>query len=556
VSDIIVVFEPGGAVTYVSPAFERTLGTRPDPEHLLADDLVHPDDLQSAYKFFERVMADPSRSHTHTARLRDERGNWHWFEISGTNRMDDRHVRGVVANLRDVTDRKHYEDELAYHAFHDVLTGLPNRTAFVERLELAMSRRREDDRLIGLLFLDVDELKLVNDSLGHHAGDHLLQQVAVRLRRCVRPGDVVARFGGDEFTVLINRIHSNDDAEHVAARILDVLRVPVAVDHHEFVVTTSIGIAVTAPGDDLSADELLRQADLAMYVAKERGRGRWEVFDPARAPQVLERLAIESELWRAVDDDELVVHFQPEVSLDTGELVAVEALVRWNHPQRGLLAPVTFVPIAEESNLILAVDRYVLRTACHQVRAWQGLAQVDEKLGLSVNLSPRFVRQPQAVAEVVEVLADSGLDPGCLQLEITERTALSDDGSTLAALRALRAHGIRVAIDDFGTGYSSLSYLRRFPVDVLKLDKSFVDGLGDDIEPDAAIIEAVITLGHALGIRITAEGVERAEQAAELRTLGCDTAQGFVFARPLDAAALEAFLLRGRVTIADDIPAA
>jgi EAL domain-containing protein (putative c-di-GMP-specific phosphodiesterase class I) len=312
------------------------------------------------------------------------------------------------------------------------------------------------------------------------------------------------------------------------------------------VVTASIGIA-RAQGfvDDVTdAGDLLRKADLAMYLAKDRGRARWEFFDERQAPETGERLELEAALWRAVDEEELVVHFQPEVSLAGGEVVALEALVRWDHPERGMLLPGAFIPFAEESSLILAIDRYVLRAACRQAAAWEHLRPDGKLLRISVNLSPRFVHQSQALEDVLSVLRETGADPNMLQLEITERTALGDEERLVRRLQRLRKLGMRVAIDDFGTGYSSLSYLRRFPVDVLKLDKSFIDGIAHH-ESDAAIVEAVITMGHALGMRITAEGVERGEQVAELRALRCDAAQGFHFSRALAPSAVEELLTAG-----------
>jgi len=313
------------------------------------------------------------------------------------------------------------------------------------------------------------------------------------------------------------------------------------VAERELVVTGSIGIALGTVGAGTEPGELLRHADLAMYLAKERGRARAELYDAAVAPRVVERLELEGALWRAVDEGELVVHFQPEISLDTGEVVAVEALVRWDHPHRGLLYPDAFIPVAEESTLVVAIDRYVLREACRQLAEWDRARSDPHPLNVSVNLSPRFVHQPEVFKDVLAVLHETGLDPHRLQVEITERTALTERDRTGRTLHRLRDRGIRVAIDDFGTGYSSLSYLRDFPIDVLKLDKSFVDGIGA-VESGAAIVEAVITMGHALGMRITAEGVERAEQVSELRTLGCDAAQGFHFARPLGPRALQDLL--------------
>ncbi|MGH8984924.1 MAG: putative bifunctional diguanylate cyclase/phosphodiesterase [Acidimicrobiia bacterium] len=542
-SDVIIVLTPDGVASYVSPACEWILGRHPAGEFPLGGELVHPDDREKAREFVQGVLAEPESARWTEVRLRDERGDTHWFDVWATNRMDDPSVGGIVANLRDITERKLFEEQIAYQAYHDQLTGLPNRAAFLAQVQLVLDHPAKRASLLSVLLLDIDRFKLVNDSLSHELGDRLLVELGDRLRSSVRPGDYVARFGGDEFTILLTELQSPDEAVRVAERVSTALRSPLEIAGRELVATASIGITVARGGerDDVEAGDLLRQADLAMYLAKERGRARWEMFDPDDAPRVVERLELESALWRAVDDGELVIHYQPEIALENGAVVGVEALVRWDHPSRGLMYPEGFIPFAEESSLIAAIDRYVLREACRQVAAWERRGVTNTPLTVSVNLSPRFVNQPELVDDVVTVLRETGLEPERLQLEITERTALADRERTGEGLRELRDRRIRVAIDDFGTGYSSLSYLRHFPIDVLKLDKSFVDGIGT-IESGAAIVEAVITMGHALGMRITAEGVERAEQASELRSLGCDGAQGYHFARPLAPSALEQLL--------------
>jgi len=539
-SDVIIVFRPDGVASFVSPAFERAFGAHPEGDFPLPD-IVHPDDLDGARRLIAEVLEDPDRVHFAELRLRDTRGDWHWFEVRIINRLDDPAVTGMVANLHDVTERKLFEEQLTYQAYHDPLTGLPNRFAFLERVSAVLEHPAHGGTEVAVLFLDIDRFKLVNDSLGHEVGDRLLVELGERVRTCVRPSDVVARLGGDEFTMLLTDVGSAHEAIGVARRILDLLRQPVSVAERDLVVTGSIGIALATVGAGTEASEVLRHADLAMYLAKERGRARAELYDAAVAPRVVERLELEGALWRAVDEGELVVHFQPEISLETGEVVAVEALVRWDHPHRGLLYPDAFIPVAEESTLIVAIDRYVLRETCRQLAEWDRARSGAHPLNVSVNLSPRFVHQPEVFKDVLAVLHETGVDPRRLQVEITERTALTERDRTGRTLHRLRDRGIRVAIDDFGTGYSSLSYLRHFPIDVLKLDKSFVDGIGT-VESGAAIVEAVITMGHALGMRITAEGVERAEQVSELRALGCDAAQGFHFARPLAPRALQDLL--------------
>ncbi|MFN8037529.1 MAG: EAL domain-containing protein [Acidimicrobiia bacterium] len=537
-SDIILVFQADGSIDYASPALERVLGYQHGGMRL-GPDQIHPDDLARATAFFAAVRERPDRVSWLEIRIRDVHGDWHWFEVGVTNLLGDPTFRAMIAVLHDVTERKLFEEQLEYQAFHDSLTRLPNRLAFFQRLEDGLSSTARHHSKLAVLFLDLDRFKLVNDSLGHEAGDRLLVEIAERVRRAVRPTDLVARLGGDEFTVLLDEIHHPADAARVAERILAALHDPIRIASHELVVTASVGIAVSDGSHE--PNEVVRQADLAMYVAKEKGRSRWEIFDVDHAPEIVERLELEGELWRAIDQGELEVHFQPEIALDGGDVVAFEALVRWRHPERGLLYPPAFVPFAEETSLIVAIDGHVLRESCRHARAWQASRPGHEPVTVSVNLSPRFVRQLDVIEEVASIIRDTGVDPRCVQVEITERLALNHDERTIQTLATLRALGLRVALDDFGTGYSSLSYLKQFPVDVLKLDRSFVESM-DTIDTDAAIVQAIVTMGHALGMRITAEGVERAEQAVRLRALGCDSAQGFHWAPALPPEEAERYL--------------
>jgi len=548
-SDIILLFQSDGAIDYASPAFERVLGYERVEEMHFGPELIHPDDVPRSVAFFAAVQERPDRVSWLEIRIRDVHDDWHWFEVGVTNLLGDPDMRAMIGVLHDVTERKLFEEQLSYQAFHDSLTRLPNRLAFFERLEDALSAASRHGVLVGVLFLDLDRFKLVNDSLGHEAGDRLLVEIADRLHHAVRPTDLVARLGGDEFTILLDAIHRPADAVVVAERVLAALRDPIQIGTREFVVTSSLGIAVSDGSEE--PNEVVRQADLAMYLAKEKGRSRWEIFSTDHAPQIVERLELEGELWQAIEHGELEVHFQPEVSLEGGAVVAFEALVRWRHPERGLILPPAFVPFAEESSLIVAIDGYVLRESCRHARHWQELRPDGPPVTVSVNLSPRYVRQVDVIEEIVAIIRDTGVDPRCLQFEITERMALADEERTIETLATLRALGLRVAIDDFGTGYSSLAYLRRFPVDVLKLDRSFVESL-DTIDADAAIVEAIITMGHALGMRITAEGVERPEQAARLRSLGCDTAQGWHWAKALPPDEAEDYLRGERGTEVDD----
>ena len=528
-SDPIVIVDAVGEILYASPAFARALGHDPRELHQLGSDLVYPDDQEVARRFFSSSGTRPGESAWVDMRLRHSDGSYRWFEVGVTNRLDDLSIAGFVCNMRDVTERRAFEAELSYQAYHDGLTRLPNRISFLERLERALDSHRVQGRYVAVMFLDIDRFKMVNDSLGHEAGDKLIVEIARRLQGCLRPSDIVARFGGDEFTILLENLFSADAAAETARRIIDDLAHPIVVEGRELLISASIGIAISRRGYQVAAD-LLRHADLAMYIAKENGRGRYEVFDARNAPRILDRLETEGDLWKALERGELTLYFQPEVELVTGRVVAAEALIRWKHPTRGLLKPDAFVPFAEDSSLIVSVDRYVLREACRWARSWESERPRGSRLVVSVNLSPRFVRQPEFMSEITSILRETEVDPRTLRMEITERTALVDLDQTLDRLHQLRALGIQVAIDDFGTGYSALGYLKRLPVDVVKLDRSFVESM-DLLDSDVAIVQAVITMAHALGMKVTAEGVEREEQAQRLAALGCDTAMGWHWSR-------------------------
>jgi diguanylate cyclase (GGDEF)-like protein len=479
-------------------------------------------------------------------RVRHRDGSWRQFEVVNASLLDDEAVRGIVATLRDVTERRALERELEHQAFHDRLTGLANRALFRDRLEHALARRNRhrDQHPVAVLLLDLDDFKVVNDSLGHAAGDRLLVMVAERLRGHLRASDTTARLGGDEFAVLLDDPAADDEALRVAERLIEVLAAPYQLDGRELFVRASIGVAAAAETGQ-PADELLRDADMAMYAAKARSRGGYQVFQPALHEAAVGRLALEADLQRGIEEGQFTLHYQPILELASGRLVGLEALLRWRHPERGWVAPLDFIPAAEASGQIVPIGRFVLRQACRQAVAWQARFPA-RPLRMSVNVSARQLQEPDVAEDIRRVVEDCGMDPRLLVLEITETVLVQDVEAMAAKLRALTACGLRVAVDDFGTGYSSLSYLHRFPVHLLKIDKSFTDRVDGGFD-DAALARAIVRLGQALHLETVAEGVETASQLAALRELGCTFGQGFHFARPLEAAAVEELLEAGGV---------
>ena len=430
-------------------------------------------------------------------------------------------------------------EEAVHEALHDSLTGLPNRSLFLDRMRHALARAARDSEPVAVLFCDLDGFKTVNDSLGHRTGDRLLVMVAERLAERLRPGDTIARLGGDEFAVLLEELREPGDAARAAQRLLDALEAPFELRGREFYLSASIGIAA-GRGD---AETLLRDADLAMYRAKSRGKGRYAVYEPGMHTAIVERLELEVDLKRALEREELAVVYQPIFGLVSGSVTGVEALVRWHHPTRGIVMPESFVPLAEESGLIGELGRWVLRKACHQGALWRAKYPGHPGLGIGVNISGVQLREPGLVQEVSDALAESQLDATGLTLEITETALMESFDEAIEEVDELKALGVDLAIDDFGTGYSSLRYLRRLPLDVMKIEKSFVDGIGrPDEEP--ALLRAIVDLANIFGLRVVAEGIERPEQRERLLELGCELGQGHLLAEPLDAASTDALLFR------------
>jgi diguanylate cyclase (GGDEF)-like protein/PAS domain S-box-containing protein len=467
----------------------------------------------------------------------------------------DVHFAQASANvLADALERHSADEALRHRALHDSLTGLPNRISFVDSLRDALRRGIASGLPVGILFLDLDHFKLINDSIGHHAGDELLQTVAPRLRAHLRPGDIVARFGGDEFGILVDRLTDEDEAQAIADRVAAAFSEPYSMSGADHFVTASIGIAVARPTgrEPVDAELLIRDADAAMYRAKERGRGRCEVFDAAMRARAVRRLETERELRHALERDELELRYQPVVGLGSGEIVGLEALVRWNHPERGLLDPGEFVSIAEDSGMIESIGSWVQETACRQALGWHELRPDQRPLDVAVNLSARQVAHRDLAGSVREILARTGLEPVNLRLEVTESVLVEESANATATLAALSEIGVRLVLDDFGTGYSSLAYLNRYPFDALKIDRSFVDGLGVEQER-TAIVEAVIGMARALSLDAIAEGVENEAQLCELRRLGCDYAQGHLFSRPLAPQKVTTLLREGGFELLGDL---
>jgi diguanylate cyclase (GGDEF)-like protein/PAS domain S-box-containing protein len=523
--DVICVFDPDGTPRFASPAVERVLGYA--PEAFLGMEvfgLIHPEDQQRTIQLYERALRSPGVNVGAELRMGHAGGTWRHVEVT-VNKLTD--TTGLLVTFHDISERKAFEAELIRLAFHDTLTDLPNRALFMDRLEQALARSRRSGGDTALLFLDLDQFKVVNDSLGHPAGDELIREVAGRLRECLGSGGTAARFGGDEFAVLLEEVSGEAAAVSVAERILAALRAPFTVSGEEFFTTASIGIALSSADTD-DADNLLRAADLALYRAKNAGRNGCQLFDQSEGARADERFALENDLRRAVERQEFRVVYQPIVDLESGQATEMEALVRWDHPQRGWISPGEFIPLAEETGLIVPIGQMVLEEACRQAQRW--LAEQPERApGVNVNLSVRQLQAPGLVESVARTLAETGIDPARLKLEITESALMQESMGSL--LQTLKGLGIKLALDDFGTGYCSLAYLRRFPIDILKIDRSFVQRLGQE-PADTAIVQAIMTLARSLNLTVTGEGVETGEQAAALRALGCDRGQGYLFARP------------------------
>jgi diguanylate cyclase (GGDEF)-like protein len=466
-----------------------------------------------------------------------------WLDTELTLLADLAEAASTELQLRlALADREMRERQLRHDSLHDALTGLPNRALFMKRLSDATLRaRRDTDGLFAVLFLDLDDFKVVNDSMGHHVGDEVLVHVARRLEDCVRGGDIVARLGGDEFAILLERVTDARDTALVAERVQKSLQAPMTIGGYDWVTSASIGVALSSSASE-RPEYLLRSADMAMYRAKHLGRSRFEMFDRAMHAEALTRLQVETDLRRAVEHEEFFLEYQPIVSLADGRINGVEALVRWRHGERGIIPPDDFIPVAEETGLIVPLGRWVLKEACRQVCAWQEQTDAATHLKLSVNLSVREFAQPDLVRAVAGALAEAGLSPTRLQLEITESAIMGQAHPALSTIAELREVGVAIHLDDFGTGYSSLSYLHRLPLDAVKIDRAFINAIESEQRP-RHVVQAILSLVGAIGLDVIAEGVSTAPQLAMLREMGCTFGQGFFFSRPCSAAKLEEMLV-------------
>jgi diguanylate cyclase (GGDEF)-like protein/PAS domain S-box-containing protein len=540
-ADVILIVDTGGAIRYASPAAREVFGERPDVlegQTLLT--FVHTQDAASVERCLSETAETPRSTQVREWRIRRSDGEWLWTENTATNLIGEPSVRGIVLSCRDITERRTLENRLAQKAFHDGLTRLANRALFMNRLSHVLAMAQRGTHPAAVLFLDLDDFKKVNDSLGHAVGDELLVAAAGRLAICVRPGDTIARLGGDEFAVLLADVQQTDDVVQVAERITTALSTPFRVSGRDVFISVSIGIAAVSLGD--TPDVVVRNADLAMYLAKGRRKGGYAIYERGMHAQLMDRLELEADLRTAVDRGDIRVEYQPIMNLVTGEVHAAEALVRWRHSGRGDVPPSRFIPIAEDTGLIVPIGRMVLREACQRAVAWRSKSRGTHALRMSVNLSGRHFQEGSLVDDVQEALRESGLEAWALTLEITESVLMQRSETTLEKLRALKATGLSLAIDDFGTGYSSLGYLQQFPIDMLKIDRTFVDVVGDQ-RNDPVLARAIIALGKTLGIETVAEGIERPEQRDGLRALGCTLGQGYLFARAMPPEEFSATML-------------
>jgi len=546
-SDIILIADRSGHIKYASPSVHTVLSVKGGSlEGTNMVDLVHPDDFAKTMIVGSRTIAygpNPRQSSIVEFRLRHVDGSWLYFECVVRNLLQHKNIGGIVYNARDITERKHAQEEMLFNATHDVLTGLPNRALFLGHLESVVDRmKRHPKQAAAVLFIDIDDFKVVNDCYGHATGDTLIKEVSDRLRACMRSECTIARMGGDEFTVLVEDVTDPSDAIRVAERIQSSFARPFLLEGLEVCKSTSIGIALTSP--ETSAETVLQNADIAMYRAKSQGKARSELFDRTMHEQVMSRLLLEAKLRHALQNKELTLHYQPIVAVDTRAVQGFEALLRWQPSGSNSIPPSTFVPVAEQSGLIVPISVWVLKKACLEAASWRERYPADPPLYVSINISSKHFSHAGFIGHVKDALEESAIDPQCITIELTESLAMNDVAATFQTMSQLRTLGVKLSIDDFGTGYSSLSYLRRFPVDTLKIDQSFVKTM--DAE-NYAIVKTIIGLARNLELRVVAEGVETPNQHQLLALAGCGSAQGYLFAEPMPAKSVGGFIESNRL---------
>jgi diguanylate cyclase (GGDEF)-like protein/PAS domain S-box-containing protein len=528
--DIITIHDESGVTVYESPAAARILGY--PPGSLVGQtpfDTIHPKDVERARDSFAALVRGENPAPIEL-RFRHADGSWIWLEALGNNLLEHPGIRGIVLTSRDVTERKRAEERAQYLANYDVLTGLPNRFLMQDRLSQACAQAHHSEARVAVMHIDLDRFKVVNETLGHYVGDALLKQAADRIKKSAREGDTVARVGGDEFTIVLPNVASVQALSAFAEKVLGGLARPFPGEGQDLFVSASVGISLF-PDDARSVDDLIKHADAAMFRAKATGRNNYQFFTRELNEEVQERLLMEGGLRKALQREEFRVVYQPKIDLATREVVGAEALIRWSHPKLGVVGPARFVPVAEDSGIVGQIGEWVLRTVCRQIRQWQGEGL---SLPVAVNVSARQFQQADLADLVVSVLSETEVPARLLEIELTESAVMQDAEASVVALERLKSFGVQISIDDFGTGYSSLSYLKRLPLDVLKIDQSFVRDISSDPN-DAAIVRAIITLARSLGMKVIAEGVETEAQLAFLNAYGCQYAQGYMFGKPMPA---------------------
>ncbi len=547
-SDVITILDDEYKIKYASPSAKTLLGL--EKVKFIGSrltDFCHPEDQANLSKFLLEI----GEKHELGAvewRIKCSDGEWYYVESVGTDLLNDPSVSGIVITTRNVNERKILESKLTHQAFHDSLTGLANRVLFRDRVEHGLRRAKRQKVAIAVLFLDLDNFKNINDTLGHAVGDQLLEAIAENLKSSVREIDSVARLGGDEFAILLEDANQPEDSIVVAKRILEKIQKVFNLQQKEVLVGISIGIAVSSAGLE-NVDELLRNADVAMYIAKERGKGQYAVFETELHNLFLTQIELEADLRKAVANHDFHLLYQPIVNLETSRILGVEALIRWQHPTRGLIPPLEFIPLAETTGLIIPIGQWVLEQACRQLSR---LSEKNAELSVTINISGKQLQHPDFVEETIAVINQAGVNPYHIVLEITESQMISNMTGTQKKLRQLKDAGVRLALDDFGTGYSSLNCLHQFPIDILKIDKSFVDGISEGSET-AAVAKTIIALSDALNLKTIAEGIEKPEQVKTLREFGCLRGQGYLFARPMSEEQLEKALAETRSELNDAV---